>query len=177
MFFEKILELLLNFWKELLPWTIVDAGHHCGIFRLGNYHRTLEPGFHLKIPFVEEVNTHNTCVTTLRLEPQTLTTLDGVAVVVAAIVKYQIEDIKPYLTEIWDQHDVLGDVSMGAIRTNISQTAYNELVSNPPEDKVATAVRRECNRYGFRIHKITFTDIGRMKSIRLVTHAPINMDN
>ena len=177
MFLERILEIIQHIWKEILPWTVVDAGHHCGIFRLGIYHRTLEPGFHWKMPFVEEVNTHNTCVTTLRLEPQTLTTLDGVAVVVAAIVKYQIEDIKPYLTEIWDQNDVLADVTMGAIRTLVSQTDYATLVREPPDAPVATAVRREVNRFGFKIHKVTFTDIGRMKSLRLITHAPINMDN
>jgi len=66
---------------------------------------------------------------------------------------------------------------MGAIRTLVSQMDYGTLANNPPEAQVATAVRREVNKYGFRIHKVTFTDIGRMKSLRLVTHAPINMDN
>lgn len=176
MFLDRLIDVIQSIWHDILPWVVVDDGHKAGLFRLGKYIKTLEPGFHLKIPYADRPSEHFVGVTTVKLEPQTVTTKDDVSVVVAAIVKYSIDDIKPFLIDIWDQHDALPDLTMGAIRTLVHGLTYNELINDPPEDKVATAVRREVNRYGFKIHKVTFTDIGRMKSLRLVLRNTPNLE-
>lgn len=176
MFLDKLIETVQSIWKDILPWTIVTEGHQAGLMRLGKYLKTLDPGFHLKIPYADYIDEHFVGITTVKLEPQTVTTKDDVSVVVAAIVKYNIDDLKSYIVEIWDQHDALSDLTMGAIRTHIHNLTYNELISDPPENPVATAVRREVNRYGFKIHKITFTDIGKMKSLRLVMRNAPNLE-
>jgi len=166
--FERLFDFLIQCWNHIVPFTIVIQSQNAGVLRFGVYHRTLEPGFHWKWPFVEEVNAQNTCVTTLRLPPQTLTTCDGRIVVVSAIVKYQIKDVKPYITEIWDQTDVLADVTLGAVRKVVNATAYDAVVRDPHEDEVLKAVRAEVNKYGFRVMAITFTDLAEVWSVRLI---------
>lgn len=166
--FERLFDFLLQCWNHIVPFTIVIQSQNAGVLRFGVYHRTLEPGFHWKWPFVEEVNAQNTCVTTLRLPPQTLTTSDGKVVVVAAIVKYQIKDVKPYITEIWDQGDVLADVTLGAVRRAITEREYVEVIANPPESQVLTLVRNQVNQYGFKILAVTFVDLAQVLSVRLI---------
>lgn len=176
--FDRLLDLIVQAWDRISPFEVIKAYEGAVVLRFGKFHRTIGPGLSFKIPIVEEAISCKTCITTLRLPPQTLTTLDDMPVVVSAIIKYQVRDVKAFLLDIWDAHDVLGDVAMGAIRLAIGAKSYGQLVhEDAPEQEVLEAVRKEVNKYGFRVHKITFTDLGRVKSLRLIQQAAVNLDN
>lgn len=175
--FERLIDLLLQTWDQLNPVFVVDAYQHAGVLRFGKFIRTCEPGLHWKIPFAERAIEVETCVTTMRLPPQTLTTLDGKVVVVAAIVRYQIRDVKPYLTLILDQQDVLADVTMGQIRASVREQTLEQLTGEPPENKIATAVRRKVGRFGFDVEAVTFTDLAAVRSFRLIQPNPKDLYN
>ena len=166
--FERLLELIFQLWDFIKPAVVVKQYEGGVVLRLGLWRRTLAPGFHWKWPLFEYVLEATTCVTTVRLPAQSLTTKDGKGVVAAAIVKYEIKDVKPYLLDIFDQNDVLVDVTMGAIRRAVSAADYAALMTEPPEKAVLEEVRGEVNKYGFKVHRLTFTDFALVKSIRLI---------
>jgi regulator of protease activity HflC (stomatin/prohibitin superfamily) len=166
--FERLLELVLGVWDSAVPWVVVNAYENSVVLRLGKYHRTLTPGLHWKLPFADDPNGVNMSTTTLRLPPQTLTTQDGIGVVVSVIVKYKVVDPRPYVTDVWDQVDVLADTVMGATRLAVADATWKELAENPPEKVVAASTRKQVNKYGFRVEAITFIDLGRVRSIRLM---------
>jgi regulator of protease activity HflC (stomatin/prohibitin superfamily) len=176
--FERLLDALINGWHLLRPFFIVRAFERGVVLRLGKFQRELEPGLHWKIPVIDEPIEFTACITTVRLPAQSLTTKDDVQVTVAAIVKYEITSAKSYATEIWDQHDVLADVTMGAIRRLTAEREYANLVSSPPENEILTAVRKEVNRYGFKIHGVTFTTFTRARPLMLLNQqALLHLDN
>lgn len=176
--FEKLIEFIL---QQIDLWSfahVVDAHEGGVILRWGKYARTIGPGFNWKWPLMEKASLANTCTTTQRLPAQTLTTKDGQQVVVEAIVRYAIRDPKPYLTEVWDSVDVLADTTMGAIRLSVADLTYADLLLAPPEPKVLESVRKAVNRYGFKIDAVTFTSLGRIRSLRLLTGvSPPNLAN
>jgi hypothetical protein len=57
---------------------------------------------------------------------------------------------------------------MGAIRKAVSAADYGALMAEPPEKAVLDEVRGEVNKYGFKVHRLTFTDFALVKSIRLI---------
>lgn len=176
--FERLIDLVIQTWSGFKPFFVVDAFETAGVLRFGRYNRTAHAGFHWKIPFAEVPIEITTCVTTVRLPAQYLTTKDNVQVALAAIVKYEITDVQPYITGIFDQHDALCDVTMGAIRRAVVESEYAALVDNPPEEKVATAVRRAVNRYGFKIHEVTFTSFTRARPFMLISQSVMrDLDN
>lgn len=175
--FEKLIELIAAGWDRIAPFTVVDAYEGAVILRFGRYSRTLEPGLHWKIPLAERAVEVNTCITTMRLQPQTLTTSDGLSVVVTAIVKYRIADPEPYVVGVWDQQDVLADVTMGATARAVRAVTWEALRADPPERAVLEEARKQCNRFGFRIEAVTFTDLGRVNSLRLIQPAAANLGN
>jgi len=169
--FDKLIDFLIRFWDWAKPFEIVLAYEAGIMLRFGRYHATLSPGFYFKIPLVDYAITANSTITTLQLRPQTLTTKDDQQVVIGAIVKYQIKDIKPFLLDIWDSVDVLNDVTLGAIKSVVNDLSYADLIHTNVEAIVIDTVRKEVNQFGFRIHKITFTDMGKIRTIRLMnTH-------
>ncbi len=172
------LKTLLESWLgHIVPFVIIDPYQNGGVIRLGTYYRTLGPGIHWKIPFADDVNTQNVSLTTMRLPQQSLTTKDNVSIVVGAIVRFTIKDIKPYICDVTDQKDVLIDVTMGAIRKQVMEHSWDELRADPPEKEVATAVRRRSGRYGFDIEEVTFYDFAKARSFRLVQPHALNLDN
>jgi membrane protease subunit HflK len=175
--FERLIDLLLSLGDKLLPCFIIEAYEAGAVLRFGKYHRGVDPGIHWKIPFVERVIEIVACTTTMRLPPQTLTTADGKSVVVTAIVRYNVRDVKPYVTDIYDQHDALGDVTMGAIREAVRSATLEQLASAPPEKEIATSVRRKVGRYGIEVEAVTFSDLAAVRSFRLIQASPKDIDN
>ncbi|MEJ2612318.1 MAG: SPFH domain-containing protein [Candidatus Thiodiazotropha sp.] len=142
------------------------------ILRFGIYYKELTPGLHWKLPFADTTLITSTVITTMALRPQTLTTLDDLTIVISAIVKYKIANVKAYLLEIWDSEDVLNDVTLGAIKQIVSSVNYSELQSTIIEENVLTIVRKEAEKFGVDVHKVTFADLGRVRSLRIITNKP-----
>jgi regulator of protease activity HflC (stomatin/prohibitin superfamily) len=168
--FERLVEVLQSLWEHLLPFVVVQAYQNAGIFRFGIYHRTLEAGFHWRWPFAERIVEENICLTTLALEPQTITTKDDKTVVITGIVRYRIVDVKPFICEIGNQHDLLRDTSMGAALKQVRQIDLRTLLDKPPESTIASDIRRQVKPYGLEIEAFTFTDIGQIRTLRIITH-------
>lgn len=175
---DRILDWIDRGWGLLKPFFIVDAYEKAGVLRFGKFNRAADPGFHWKIPLCEKPIEITACVTTVRLPAQYLTTKDDIQVAVASIVKYEVKAVEKYITGIYDQHDVLVDVTMGAIRQHIAEANYADLIASPPEEKVATAVRRKAHRYGFEIHDVTFTSFTKARPFMLISQSVFtSLDN
>jgi membrane protease subunit HflK len=168
--FDWLKTILDGLWGHLLPFTVIHQYERGGVFRLGLYNRTLEPGFHWRWPLAEQIVTEHTVTTTLALEPQTITTKDNKSVVVSGIVRYRIVNVQSFVCEISSPHDVLRDTSMGSVLKQTRQIELRTLLDEPPESKIASDIRRQVKEFGIEIDSFTFIDIGQIRTLRLITH-------
>ncbi len=168
--FDWIREIVTALRDHLTPFIIVYDYERAAVFRLGKYHRTIDPGFHWRWPLVESYLSEHTVFTTLALEPQSITTKDDKPVVVQGIVRYRISDVRPFLTEISNQHDVLRDTAMGAVLKQVRLIEFRPLLDEPPESKIAADIRRQVKPYGIEVELFTFTDIAHMRTLRIISH-------
>lgn len=166
--FDWIKDLLSASGSLLLPIVICHAWQGGVILRWGRFHRAITPGYYAKIPLVEDVVLFEACETTMRLPAQSLMTKDDVTVVVSSIVKYEIKNAQKYVCDVWDQKDVLADVTAGAIARVVQEKTYAELMQGDPEKEVLTRVKRGVGKYGFEVNQLTFTDKSRARSVRLL---------
>lgn len=164
---EQITALVSQWYESLVPFVVVDEYDQGLILRFGKFNRILETGFNWKIPLIDEAQTETCVLTTLETPSQTLTTSDEESVVVSAIVRYKINGIKEYLLDMYDQEDTLRDVTMGVIKDTVSEYPLSELV-HLDGDKVTKRVRKIMNPYGFKIVNVSFVDVGKLMSIRLI---------
>ena len=87
--------LFVVFFIFLGAFVIVKQGHCALITRLGSYSRTLQPGFHVIIPFIDTVDRMvDLREQVLPLASQSVITKDNVNINVDAVVYYQI--VNPY---------------------------------------------------------------------------------
>lgn len=177
--FDRIFEWVDRGWGILKPFFVVDAFEKAGVLRFGRFHRKAEPGFHWKIPLAESVMEITAVETTWRSIAQPLTTKDYQTVAVSVVVRYEVEDVEPYITRIYDQHDVLADRTMGLIRRLVAKRTLSELVdAEEPEKEIATQLRRAVGKYGFKIHDVTFTGFTKARPIMWITQSTAaSLDN
>jgi membrane protease subunit HflK len=173
--FERIFDFIAGFWNVLRPWVVVNDFEGGVILRFGRFKRELQPGIHWKVPMADLPVITSTVITTMALRPQTLTTRDDLTVVISAIVKYQISDVRAYLLDIWDSADVLNDVTLGAIKKIVASVDYPDLQSHGIEQDVLSIVQDEAEKFGVQVHNVTFSDMGKVKSIRLITSEPSSL--
>jgi len=168
--FDRLIDFIVDIADQFRFWVILPEYQAGLILRLGRFHREIGPGLHLKWFGFEDEMVANTNITTLILGPQSLFTKDGKELVTNGIIKYSINKPKVYLLEIDDRVDVLRDTSKGAVFEVIKSNLFAELATGVIDlnNECMIRIRKEVNQYGFKIHKVTMTDIGRMKSLRLI---------
>jgi regulator of protease activity HflC (stomatin/prohibitin superfamily) len=168
--FERLLDFIATSWNVLRPVLVVSDFEGGVILRFGRFNREITPGLHWKYPLSENAIITSTVITTMALRPQTLTTKDDLTIVLSAIVKYHISDVRAYLLDIWDSADVINDLTLGAIREIIASVNYKDLCGCPLEEEVLRTIKDEAIKYGVDIHKVTFSDLGKVRSLRLITN-------
>jgi len=175
--FERVLDFIAASWNLLRPLLVVSDFEGGVILRFGRFHREIAPGLHWKLPLADNAIITSTVTTTMALRPQTLTTKDDLTIVVSAIVKYHICDVRAYLLDIWDSADVINDLTLGTIREIVASVNYADLRGHDIENEVLLHIRDEASRYGVDIHKVTFADLGKVRSLRLITNESLSQLN
>ena len=164
--FDKLIDLLVTFIHEILPFKIVDqweAGVH---LRTGRFHRVVYPGLNFKIPFFDKIWVTPVITQTVNLSPQTLTTMDEKSIVLTTIVRYHIFNVQSFLLNVMHANDVLVDMTQGIIRDIVETTNWDDLVDLT--NLVTPAVNDEVINWGIKVEAVKFPDLGDIKTYRIM---------
>lgn len=165
---DRLFDFLLQAWTFLVPWAILEQYQQGVVLRLGKYQRTIGPGFHWLIPFNIDVVIADSVVTsTARLNPQSLTTEDGVSVVVAAVVTSEVRDIRKLLLACEDKDQALIDTCFGVIARAVCATPWDKLHTPEFQEELTKAARKRGFRFGIEVESVALTDLTKARSIRL----------
>jgi len=102
----------------------------------------------------------------VNLPAQTLTTLDEQGIVLKAIIRYQITDVKKYLLSVMHANDVLIDTTQGMIRDIVEITNWEDLVN--VNETITTEVKEYVKKWGIEVESITITDLAIVKTFRIL---------
>lgn len=165
---DKLLDLFLQFIDDLLPWQVIPYYDRGVRLRLGKPKGVLNFGFHWKIPFADQILTHMVKPTTLNLDEQSVTTKDGMGVVLKTAIKYEIENVEKLLLETNSATDALSDMVQGIIRNKIINKNWSECNDATFTNEILKASKVEAKKWGISILEVTLTDLGLMRSIRIL---------
>lgn len=172
--FDKLVELLTNWWLELKPIVIIRDYEEAVLLRFGKFKQVLKPGLHFKIPMFDEVIDQHVVVTTLSLDAQSLYTKDKQNIVVKGLVKYKIADVKIFLLEVYDAQDAISDMSQSIIKNVIMSMTLEECTDVELDNTLTKKVRVEAKKWGVEVQQVTLTDLAPIRSIRLINDNFLN---
>lgn len=167
-FISDILNWLTEVWEEYIKfWYVVRDYEGCVVLRFGKFHRESPPGFHWKLPGIDEVQTCQIATETVTVASQSLTTKDGQNIVLGAVVKCNISNPKKYLLEVKDVTSAISDITQGKIKNIIMMKTWDECRGDIDQE-ITVAVRSEATKWGVRVLFVTITDLALIKTIRLI---------
>jgi regulator of protease activity HflC (stomatin/prohibitin superfamily) len=180
---DKLIEVLVAIWDSIAPWETINHYDKGVRLRFGKAvlqrekgkprsewkPKILEPGTYLKLPVFDNINTHMVKMTTMDLTEQTVTTKDDKSVVTRGVLKYEVDNVAIVLLESDGPAAAVADISMGLIKESFAEKTWEECKDPDFPNKIAIKIRREAKKWGINVMMLTLTDLGQIRSIRLIT--------
>ena len=165
--FDKLIDLLVTFINDILPFKIVNQWEKGVHLRFGKFIRVVSPGLKWKLPFFDSILTTAVITQSVNLRSQTVTSLDEKSVVLSSIVRYYIFDVEKFLLGVMHANDVLVDTTQGVIRDIVEETTWENLVGLT--ELVTPAVNNQVEKWGIKVELVSFPDLGQIITYRIIS--------
>jgi regulator of protease activity HflC (stomatin/prohibitin superfamily) len=166
-FITALINLISEIWDRITPYYIVREYEGCVVLRWGKFLKKSEPGFHWKIPFMDEVSTCHTSTETITVSTQSLTTMDNHNIVVGAVVKCSISDAEKYIIKVKDVSNAISDVAQSKIKGIVMGKTWEECRGDIDKE-ITEQVKKEASKWGIKVEYVTITNLAIIKTIRLI---------
>lgn len=173
--FDKLIDLIVTFIHDVLPFKIVNQWEEGVHLRNGVFLRVVKPGLIFKRPFFDKIWVTPVITQTVNLSSQTVTSLDERNVVLSSIVRYHIHDVKKFLLGVMHANDVLIDTTQGIIRDIVEKTIWNDLVDL--NKSVKPEVNKQVQKWGITVELVSFPDLGEITTYRIIGDTAKNVHN
>jgi hypothetical protein len=157
----KQISQIFTWWVSVSPWEQALR------VRLGKHVCRLEPGPHLRIPFVDVVFVQSVRLRVASMGMQTVMTKDRKALSVGAAVGYAIENIEQLYQTLHHAQDTI---------TNLAELAIAEAVANRNADELTPKLLSEAatasiglRDFGLSSVSVRVTDFAFVRTYRLIS--------
>ena len=141
---------------------IVPQSYAYVVERLGKYNKTIEGGFHIIVPILDNIREKLTKQEQIiNIPQQNVITRDNVNISVDGIVFVQVEDAKKATYGIVDFKNALANLSTTTLRAEIGQLALDETLSSRDtlNRKILSAIDEASSKWGIKTMRVELRDI------------------
>lgn len=130
--------------------------------RLGKFHRKLESGIHIVIPFVERVASKKTLrETVVDFPPQSMITKDNVSIQVDSVVFYQVTDVVRHEYEIASPLSAISNLTATTLRNLIGELDLDETLTSRDtvNNKLRAVLDQATDKWGMKVNRVEIRNI------------------
>lgn len=154
--------LLLAIFVVVRAVRIVGQGYNWTVERLGKYTKTLEPGLHILVPFIDRIGSKMNMMEQLFEVPsQEVITKDNAMVTVDGVAFFQVLDAAQATYEVNNLNNAILNLTMTNVRTVMGSMDLDELLSQRDEinARLLSVVDHATTPWGVKVTRIEIKDI------------------
>ncbi|WP_461206513.1 SPFH domain-containing protein [Clostridium sp. DL1XJH146] len=154
-----IILILVSFVSSI---KIVHTGQVFIVERFGQYHRTLEPGWHLTLPFFDFVRRKiSTKQQILDIQPQSVITLDNVKISIDNVIFYKVIVPKDAVYNIEDYKSGIVYSTITNMRNIVGEMTLDQVLSGRDRinSKLLEIIDQITDAYGIKILSVEIKNI------------------
>lgn len=157
--FDWIKDILKELWHYLIPFVVIYQYERGVRLRFGINAKLLKPGFHFKIPLIDDVikcNVENETKTTWAIH---VTTIDERTVTSTPVIKYKIIDAVKWITEANDASTNLHDITRGVVADCLTEVTWSECKEKTTATKIKNKLNKKIEDIGVVVSEVMLTDL------------------
>ena len=142
--------------------TIVDQGYNIIVQRLGKYHKTLEPGVYMIIPFLDrKLNKINMKERVADFKPQPVITKDNVTMQIDTVVYFRITDPKLFTYGVEHPINAIENLTATTLRNIVGELELDETLTSRDtvNEKMREILDEATDPWGIKINRVELKNI------------------
>lgn len=164
---------IFNWLGAFIPrWVIIDSTHAAVKFVRGSRVVACAAGIIWYWPVTTNLVLHPIARQTANLKSQTIMTSDERTVIVGGLIVFEISDIEKVLAHTFDPDETIKDICLSTIHDVCCQLTWTELHaeqrSGALDRKLRAEAKKDLDRYGVRVIKMTLTDLAPCRVLKLL---------
>lgn len=156
-FGDWIKDKLNEAYEYLKFWYIVDHSEEAVILLFGKYYKTLKPGYYFKCPIIEVGLSAHVKPDTIEIEPLSITTLDGKAVIISCGINFEVVDVKKFLWENTDTPSNMKDGIRMELSDYLEDKEWNDIRKKTTKNAIQRNIQKYFDTLGIKIIDFKFT--------------------
>lgn len=156
--FDKLVDLLITTWEHFKPIFFILEYEQGVVLRAGTFLKVVKPGWHLRIPFVDDYFTDNVTFDTIDIREVNVTTLDGKTLSVGCKLDIEISDIKLALVNTHDWRSNLIDICRGIISDHLEDCNWEDIRKKTVKNAIEKRIQKRAEEMGINVTNLFFTD-------------------
>lgn len=157
-----LVTILIIFCLVILPGIRIVNQYERGIvLRLGKFHRTMNPGLRVIIPYIDRMMKVDVRTTPMDIPKQEVITKDNVTVNVDAVVYYRVLDPKKAVLETTNYSYATSTFAQTALRDITGNFELDEILSKRDEisSQIKEIVDKQTDKWGIDIENVKLQNI------------------
>lgn len=156
--FDRLIDLLISGWDHFKPIIFILQYEEGVMYRAGRFIKPLKPGWHFKIPFLDDYHVENVKADTMSIIPVTITTLDNKTITVGCEFDFFIDDIVKAVVETNDWRSNLHDMCMGILSDHLEDCNWEDIKKKIVKNQIFKRIEKRALEMGVIVSNFNFTE-------------------
>lgn len=170
--FDWISSLIEWFGRFIPRWIILDTTEGAVKYVRGHKAVALGPGWHPYWPLTTKFTEYPTAFQADRLPTQTITTADGVAIIVGSMISYTVEDILPLVSQTHSAPTTVSNLALSAVHDICCRmdwaTLQDEQRRGTLDTKLRNMAQKRLAKYGVNVDELVLIDMAKTRVIKIM---------